>query len=548
MVNLATERFVDPEDWRILRTLAGYRLLLIALLLVVHFLHLGNWLFDRAEPKAFFPIALAYLVPAILLLLATYRRLPSIELQAHLAFFVDSLVIVLLMYTARGISSGLGVLLITPAVGCSLVLPLRLGLLHAALATFAVFGAEFLRQSLNRFDGSDLTNAGLIGLMLFATSLGAGAVAQRARKSEALAARFGSDLASLSRINERIIESMDTAVLVIDEERRLRLQNAASRRLIGNPAIDGQPLATALPVLAQALDRWQEAPNLDPEPVSLTVGGPELMPRFTRLGYNAWAPVLVLLEDAGRFRAQAQQLKLAALGRLSAGIAHEIRNPLSALRHAGQLLAESPAIPDEDRRLLDMIQRHTVRIDKIVEDVLRLSRRDAAVPQSLALRSFLKRAIATWAESHPGLAPAIHLDGVPDSLTVRFDPSQLQQVLHNLWQNSFEHGAAANADGAQGDRPAVTIRLSAGRLSPDQRPYLDIADDGLGIPAEVRDQIFEPFFTTARRGTGLGLYLSREICEYNQARLSHVPNAPGTRFRLVFAASETPPPAIVTRP
>ncbi len=550
MASPVSARFVDPEDWRILRTLAGYRLVLIALLLGVHFFDLGAWFFDRSEPSQFFRIVGAYALPALLLLVATYRRFPSIALQAHLAFFVDALAIILLMYAARGASSGLGVLLITPAVGCSLVLPLRLGLLHAALATFGVFGAEFLRQSLNRIDGSDLTNAGLIGLMLFVTSLGAGAVAQRARKSEALAARFGSDLASLSRINERIIESMETAVLVIDEERRLRLQNAASRRLLANPGIDGQPLAVGLPALAWALDRWLEAPNLDPEPISLTPGGADLLPRFTRLGYNAWAPVLVLLEDEARVREQAQQLKLAALGRLSAGIAHEIRNPLSAIRHAGQLLAESPAIPDEDRRLLDMIQRHTVRIDKIVEDVLRLSRRDAAVPQTLLLRSFLERCIATWAEGRPDGARAIRIDTIPEGLSVRFDPNQLQQVLHNLWQNSFEHGAA------DGDDPDVTatsisVRLSAGRLSPGQRPYLDIVDNGRGIPDAARDQIFEPFFTTARRGTGLGLYLSREICEYNQARLSHVPRAQGTRgtqFRLVFATSETLPPAIVTRP
>ncbi|WP_293390366.1 ATP-binding protein [Nevskia sp.] len=559
MASLVRDPFVDPEDWRILRTLAVYRLALIALLLAVHFLELSAWFFDHSEPSNFFRIVAAYALPALLLLIATYQRFPSSGMQAHLAFFVDALAILLLMYAAHGASSGLGVLLITPAVGCSLVLPLRLGLLHAALATFAVFGAEFLRQSMNRIEGADLTNAGLIGLMLFVTSLGAGAVAARARKSEALAARFGSDLASLSRINERIVESMDTAVLVIDEERRLRLQNAASRRLLArsdgdsdsSQSIDGQSLISAAPILAQALYRWQEAPNLDPEPIALSPGGADLLPRFTRLGQNAWAPVLVLLEDAARVREQAQQLKLAALGRLSAGIAHEIRNPLSAIRHAGQLLAESPALPEQDRRLLDMIQRHTVRIDKIVEDVLRLSRRDAAVPQNLLLRSFLERCIATWAEGCPDGARAIRIDSIPEHLSVRFDPDQLQQVLHNLWQNSFEHGALETGEGADNaETVAINVRLSAGRLSPGQRPYLDIIDDGRGIPAEVREQLFEPFFTTARRGTGLGLYLSREICEYNQARLSHVPRSPGTRgtqFRLVFAASEAPLTPVPTR-
>jgi two-component system sensor histidine kinase PilS (NtrC family) len=520
-------RFEEPEDWRVLQTLAIYRLLLLLLLGGLYLFQLVPYFFDRADPQRFLLVVVVYALPALVLLAGALTRDPGLREQAHFSFAIDALAIVALMHSAQGVSSGLGVLLITPAVGCSLVLPLRLGLLHAAFGTFAVFCAELWRQSLDAFNGSDTTNAGLIGLMLFASSLGAGAVAQRARKSEALAARFGNDLASLSRLNERIVESMDTPVLVIDEERRLRVQNAAGRRLLATPALDARPLATALPALSAALDRWQEAPNLDPQPVALTPGGPELLPRFTRLGHNAWSPVLVLLDDAARVREQAQQMKLAALGRLSAGIAHEIRNPLSAIRHAGQLLAESSALPDEDQRLLGMIQRHTTRIDKIVEDVLRLSRRDAAVPETIALRPFLERCIATFAEAHPDAARAVLIDGVGDTLNVRFDPNLLQQVLHNLWQNSFVHGAA--------DGRTVTVRLSASRLSPGQRPYLDIQDDGAGIPAAAREQLFEPFFTTASRGTGLGLYLSREICEYNQARLTHLPSDAGTLFRIVFS-------------
>lgn len=518
----------EPEDWRILQTLAVYRLLLLALLGGLYALQLVPHFFGRADPARFLSVVAVYSLPTLVLLAGALTRQPGLRTQAHFSFAIDTLAIVALMHSAQGVSSGLGVLLITPAVGCSLVLPLRLGLLHAALGTFAVFGAEIWRQSLNDFNGTDTTSTGLIGLMLFATSLGAGAVAQRARNSEALAARFGSDLASLARLNERIVESMDTPVLIIDEERRLRVQNAAGRRLLSTQALDGRPLATSLPSLSAAMDRWQAAPGLDPEPVVLTPGGPELLPRFTRLGHAAWAPVLVLLDDAARVREQAQQMKLAALGRLSAGIAHEIRNPLSAIRHAGQLLAESAALPAEDQRLLAMIQRHTTRIDKIVEDVLRLSRRDIAAPETLALRPFLERCIAIYVEGCPGRRCALRVEAIPDTLNVRFDPNQLQQVLHNLWQNSFEHGAA---DG----RP-VTVRLAAGRLDPARRPYLDIADDGDGIPAAAREQLFEPFFTTAPRGTGLGLYLSREICEYNQARLTHLPTERGTAFRIVFSS------------
>lgn len=524
--DLRGDAYTNPDDWRVLQTLAIYRLLLVFLLLGLYVFGYSPLFFDQLEPRSFFLIVLVYALPALALLAATQLRVPSLEAQSHLAFFVDAIAIVTLMYAAHGVGSGLGVLLITPAVGCSLVLPLRMGLLHAAIGTFAIFSEELWRQSAGGYVMSEMTTAGLLGLMLFATALGAGVVAQRARKSEALAVRVGSDLASLSRLNDRIVESMDTPVLVLDEQRRLRLLNAAAKRLTSaTTGSEGRTVAEVFPPLGDALRLWEGTPNLEPGPLFLEAGGPELLPRFTRLGHNARAPVLVMLDDAARVREQAQQMKLAALGRLSAGIAHEIRNPLSAIRHAGQLLAESSQLAPEDQRLLEMIQRHSVRIDKIVEDVLRLSRREVAAAQSLQFREFIERAIAVYREGCPRSARVFEVEPIPDSLRVRFDPSQLQQILSNLWQNSFEHGG--------GD--AVRVLLSTGRLNPGQRPYLDVVDNGQGIPAVLRDKIFEPFFTTAHQGTGLGLYLCREMCEYNQARLLYVPREQGTQFRLIFA-------------
>ena len=226
-------------------------------------------------------------------------------------------------------------------------------------------------------------------------------------------------------------------------------------------------------------------------------------------------------------------MKLAALGRLSASIAHEIRNPLSAIHHAGQLLAESPRPDHEDRRLLDMIQRHSVRIDKIVNDVLNLSRRGAAVPAAIGLRGFLERTVALYREGHPGQGCNIDLEAVSADLVVRFDANHLQQILLNLWDNSYEHGAAA-----AGGREAVRINLDSGWQAPHGQAYLDVSDNGGGISAELRDKVFEPFFTTAHKGTGLGLYLARELCEYNQARLLLLQGEQGVRFRLIFAAWE----------
>jgi two-component system sensor histidine kinase PilS (NtrC family) len=521
---------VTLEDWRLLRILSYYRLLLVVGLVFLCSRGYGPFMFERIDRLAFYRGTLAYGVAALLLLPALRWRKPGLVTQALLHFFVDASGICLLVYNAHGLVSGLGVLLLTPAVGCSSVLGTRMALLLASIGTLFVFGEEIFRLSEQDLPLGNMSGAGLLGLMLFGTTIAASTVAQRARRSEALAARVGSDLASLAQLNDRIIDSMATGVLVVDADQRLRLLNSAAQRLLGTtlPAEHGS-LPEQMPELAAALVAWQKNPGRDAEPVSLWASATEVVPRFMPLGGPA-GQVLILLDDAVRLREQAQQMKLAALGRLSASIAHEIRNPLSAIHHAGQLLAESPRQDHEERRLLDMIQRHTTRIDKIVNDVLNLSRREAASPSNIALRAFLERSIAVYREGHPKRACHIELDAVDAELQVRFDPSQLQQVLLNLWDNSFEHGA----HGA-GGRDAVRIVLGSGRQPPLGQPFLDVADNGGGIAGELRERVFEPFFTTAHKGTGLGLYLAREMCEYNQARLLLLPSEQGVRFRLIFA-------------
>ncbi|HSW14814.1 MAG TPA: ATP-binding protein, partial [Solimonas sp.] len=241
------------------------------------------------------------------------------------------------------------------------------------------------------------------------------------------------------------------------------------------------------------------------------------------------APLLVLLDSAALLREQAQQIKLAALGRLSASIAHEIRNPLSAITHAGQLLAEASEIQPDNQRLLGMIQRHAGRIDKIVRDVLELSRRDDAEQEELPLREWLLRTLTLYQEGYPQSARPIEMLDVPASIGVRFAPGHLQQVLFNLWDNSFEHGG-----------PAARVLMHAERLD-NGRIYLEVADNGPGIADDLSDKIFEPFFTTHSAGTGLGLYLARELCEYNRGKLQLLSQARGACFRILFPL-DTPHP------
>lgn len=515
------------EDWRILAILGPYRLLLVAVLLFLFRLNLAPDYFEAVPPRLFSFCCFAYASLALALQFLALNHRFSLTAQTLLHFAVDLSALGLLVYTTGGVGGGLGILLVPPLVGCSLVMTPRLGLVFAAAATLTIFGEETLRQiHIGRIDSGDYSQAGLLGLMFFATSLTAAMVGLRARRSEAVAARVGSEFVNLTRLNDNIIAAMQSGVLVVDAERRVRTANAAALRLTaGRTAVDSR-LDEAMPELHAALRRWQDGTAAEPTRAIGGAGGRELLLRFTRLGWAEQAPTLVMIEDAAALRAQAQQMKLAALGRLSANIAHEIRNPLSAITQAGQLLAEQDSTDADSRRLLDMIQRHAGRIDQIVRSVLEISRRDAAAREPLNLRDTLRRSAALYHESHVQSLRPIELGDVPATITVAFAPDQLQQVLFNLWDNSFEHG---------GEDRAVSVLLEAGIDPLAGLPYLDVIDDGVGLPAELFDRVFEPFFTTHHAGTGLGLYLSRELCEYNQARLSCVARESGACFRIVFS-------------
>jgi two-component system sensor histidine kinase PilS (NtrC family) len=517
------------EDWRILSALGMYRLVLVIALLGLYEFGYASHFFEQIHSTWFRAIAVGYAMASIILMLPILYRAPAIVVQTHLNFAVDVTAVSLMVYASGGVPNGMGMLLLTPTVGCSLMLSPRLAVMEAAIATLAMFGEESLRQLQEvRLDTGDYTQTGILGLMFFATSIATNTVAQRARRSEELAERVGTQFADLSRLNESIIEWMHTGVMVIDAERRIRTVNAAVRRLLGARHVTpGRMLPAELPRLNQVLDTWLAGANPESQGFVEELGGIELLPRFTRLGWGEHSPILILLDDASRLREQAQQMKLASLGRLSAGISHEIRNPLAAISHAGQLLAESPELAGENQRLLGMIQRHSARIDKIVRDVLDLTRRDSATRTTLNLKEWLVRTVGFYQEGYASAPRPIELADVPANLSMRFDANQLQQVLFNLWDNCFDHG---------GRPPGEVIALMhAGRLDNGGPPYLDVADNGPGISRELLDKVFEPFFTTNAAGTGLGLYIARELCEYNQARLTYIAQPQGACFRIVFA-------------
>ena len=316
---------------------------------------------------------------------------------------------------------------------------------------------------------------------------------------------------------------MRTGVLLVDGNGEIRLANEAAMVQLGSSGEGRRNLVTAAPELARHLQRWQHDTTSEPAPLQLSPELPEILPRFTRLLAGS-DQVLVFLDDASLASRRAESLTLATLGRFSASLAHEIRNPLAAISYATQLLEESRDIPEADRRLLEIIYQQTHRMNGIVENVLGLARREAARPEHTDLAEFVRNFVADYQESHPLDNDRLEAHVPRAPVTAMVDRRQLQQVVTVLVHNALVYGRL----------PGEPARIGVhARLDDAGTPLLDVTDRGPGIPERVAAQLFRPFFTTSGHGTGLGLYIARELCLANQASLDYVPvPAGGACFRI----------------
>jgi two-component system sensor histidine kinase PilS (NtrC family) len=288
-------------------------------------------------------------------------------------------------------------------------------------------------------------------------------------------------------------------------------------------------LASVSPELATELRSWRSGTNVDrTQAVFSSPDGTNIRPHFAPLGSGRNGGVVIFLEDTSLIAERVQQAKLAALGRLSASIAHEIRNPIGAMSHAGQLLAESPSMGKDEHRLTDIIRLNARRVSQIVESVLALSRREAARPESLQLVPWVEDFAREFVQTLELYEGAVMLMPGRADLEARMDPTHLHQILWNLCDNAVKYASAAAG--------AIAVELTCGILEPSGRPYLEVADRGPGIKPDKVEQIFEPFYTSQPGGTGLGLYISRELAERNGAALRYQPRpGGGSAFRIVFA-------------
>lgn len=517
---------------RILALVAGFRLLLAAALVLAAVFQSAAPVLGVRYPQIFIALTCVYAVAAIIVALSlrgeSWRTTPVAWAQ----LVVDISCIALIVHTSSYATNGIEALLVVLVVAIGMTLPALSAYLAAALAALTIL----LEQAVSFLQGAapieDFINAGAIGAIMLGLALAVQPLVRRVNETAELARQQGIDLRNLAQLNEYIIQQLREAILVIDEKGDIRLLNQTAKERLGNNQLrPGMGLREALPQLNKILGIWRDSTqDLAREMPSFLAadGSSVLNAHFVPLSdAEEQGPVLVFLEDASLLEEKVQQSKLAALGRLSASIAHEIRNPVGALSHAAQLLQESPEVGEQDQRFIDIIQTNSRRVSKIIDNILQLSRKEGVRPQRLHLHSWIQDFVKEFESTHEFFEGQVSIVE-SDDVEVSMDPSHLHQVIWNLCENAVKYASETAG--------AIAVEIRYGRMPATSRPFLEISDHGPGIPEDLEESVFEPFATGGRGGTGLGLYICRELCERNRASLRYRSrDTGGSTFQIVFA-------------
>lgn len=524
---MTTENLLGSEDkinstrWRSLKLYNGYRVLIALLFLLTQnaMLPSTNNRWDVSSA-----VTLSYFVFSIISAVATWLEKPKLETSLTIQMFLDVFIIAILMHLQPE-QFGVGVLLVIAVASAGLISDGRLALFYAAIATIGIllqqaYSAFILHQA-NR----DFTSAVLLGLSCFATAWLAHSLAKRMQQSEQLASQRSMDIENLAQINALITHEMQDGVLVIDRNSSIQHLNSQAQTLLGleEKFLRGQSLYALAPEVGDMLREWQSSRKHD-DPASnilkLSHQSKELRLRFLATGEYRQDGAIIFVEDWSQMQTQAHQLKLAALGRLTANIAHEIRNPLSAISHANQLLQEDDEASPSTKRMLQIIGDNVQRLDQIIKDVLELNRRDRTNQENIQLESFVSDFYHQFCAVEKIPVEHFTFENETDQSTIAFDRRHLNQILWNLCKNGWRHS---------NQRPG-SLKLRLYGTPKLQTATIEICDDGAGIPENIRNHLFEPFFTTEKSGTGLGLYIARELADANGAKLQFKTSNSGTQF------------------
>ncbi len=518
--------FESPESaWRTLTAFAVYRLIVVLILAIIFWGLRAIPVIGGVSPLLAAAGLGSYLVLSVALLLATQIRVPSATIQLSTQVLVDVLMLTLVMHASGGTRSGIGMLLLVSLAAAALVSHGRLAFFHAAIASLAVLFEQLWQFLYGDASAADFVPSGMLASGYFVIAGLGYTLATYARGAAQIAEKRGVDLANLAQINELVIRDMQDGFIVVDEAGIIRQHNPQSAEIVnGLKAATGRALDQVAPQLARLLAEWRTDRGRIFSIVRDAASQRDYQIRFVAIGDADVSPTVIFLEDASRIRAQAQQMKLVALGRLTASIAHEIRNPLSSINHAAELLDEGSKRGTEDARLLTIIQENAHRLDRLVEEVLYLNRRDRAHPESIEMFTFLPRFLREFCANEKRPEDAFFIS-IQSRLVSVFDRAHLDQVLWNLLRNAARFATM---------QPG-SIRLNV--YPRGERVIIDIQDDGPGVATSALQHLFEPFFTTDSKGTGLGLYIARELADVNGATLEYVADNATGRAGAIFRLS-----------
>lgn len=503
----------------------NYYRVLIAFLFLFLFLDPNlNEFVGQINPDLFRTTIVSYIAINIIIGIATLFLSTNFLSKPTPAFAVvigDIIALTLLMSASGGVNSGLGNFLFFTLAFAGGMIHGRVSTVLPAIAFILTIYNEFYLFFLDENDIQSFFQAGLLGIVYFVTNILFQTLSRQLHSRQ-------SEVYTLEQINQLIIEGMSTGVVLLNNDQTPRMINFSAERLLSSPA-DILPVSVELPdVLKDVVKGWKEEPSRQGISFSIDSTGQELVATLSELETPLKdADTLIFLQDSSEVQRQAQQLKLASLGRLSASIAHEIRNPLGAISHAAQLLSESENLDKADARLAEIIQNHSIRMNGVVENVLQLSRRKAAEPKSIALDDWILGFLEEF-QAGDQQAAKIKLDINPSGINLSVDPLHLSQILTNLAQNGLRYSLKKTGE--------ANLLIEGGIDTRTGRPYLKVTDYGDGVSVDLIPNLFEPFYTTETSGTGLGLYLSKELCAANNARLNYIQSEKGGgAFKILFS-------------
>ena len=431
---------------------------------------------------------------------------------------VDIVMIMALVYLTGGIGTGIGILVL-PFVATSCMLSYgRFPILYAGFTTVCILCVMFLSDQLSlnveTWDGRNIGTAIVLIGASFAVAYLTSYSAAFLRDATASARKHKRNYNRVRGLNQLVLNRVQEAVIVIDPELKVWLFNRQAKNYFSGLAAEHKE-----PIFEDLVARWLLNPGKAFE-ADIHLHRFSMHVRAVPMVQEDGKLLMLFLRSLREIAAEAMATKLASLGQLTANLAHEIRNPMSAIRHANDLLQENIEDP-VSKKLHGIIDGNIRRIDKMLEDVSTLNKKDNLGRESINLMKFWLAFKQEFTLNNPSSVGCIKMEMQGKNLTVTADPMHVQQIMWNLCNNAWRHSTKGS------DAIKVSIKPS-GKLNVS----IVVSDDGPGVAPEIRNQLFEPFFTTEKGGTGLGLYVARELAHANLGQLHYYPELNG--FELIL--------------